>query len=247
MGEANAKLERCVSRVRISAAGFGTRDTCAVGGIAGKLSGAMTDCRFEGSIDITCKRGGAYISGGVGGLAGNAAGGALTRCVNTGAVTVDKGTGVGGIAGITSREVTFTQCANTGHISNDTTAVLSSGEKPKGGTGGILGVGKSGNVSISLCYNTGTVSGTTIVGGILGGEAGDYGTSISNGNPSLTVETAITRDFSTWAAEPTASALWWASPLPDSTVTVFTSSAAAPVRRRAGSALRASASPFWTH
>lgn len=188
VGEANAKLERCVSRVRISAAGFGTRDTCAVGGIAGKLSGAMTDCRFEGSIDITCKRGGAYISGGVGGLAGNAAGGALTRCVNTGAVTVDKGTGVGGIAGITSREVTFTQCANTGHISNDTTAVLSSGEKPKGGTGGILGVGKSGNVSISLCYNTGTVSGTTIVGGILGGEAGDYGTSISSGNPSLTVE-----------------------------------------------------------
>lgn len=188
VGEANAKLERCVSRVRISAAGFGTRDTCAVGGIAGKLSGAMTDCRFEGSIDITCKRGGACISGGVGGLAGNAAGGALTRCVNTGAVTVDKGTGVGGIAGITSREVTFTQCANTGHISNDTTAVLSSGEKPKGGTGGILGVGKSGNVSISLCYNTGTVSGTTIVGGILGGEAGDYGTSISNGNPSLTVE-----------------------------------------------------------
>lgn len=188
VGEANAKLERCVSRVRISAAGFGSRDTCAVGGIAGKLSGAMTDCRFEGSIDITCKRGGAYISGGVGGLAGNAAGGALTRCVNTGAVTVDKGTGVGGIAGITSREVTFTQCANTGHISNDTTAVLSSGEKPKGGTGGILGVGKSGNVSISLCYNTGTVSGTTIVGGILGGEAGDYGTSISNGNPSLTVE-----------------------------------------------------------
>lgn len=188
VGEANAKLERCVSRVRISAAGFGTRDTCAVGGIAGKLSGAMTDCRFEGSIDITCKRGGAYISGGVGGLAGNAAGGALTRCVNTGAVTVDKGTGVGGIAGITSREVTFTQCANTGHISNDTTAVLSSGEKPKGGTGGILGVGKSGNVSISLCYNTGTVSGTTIVGGVLGGEAGDYGTSISSGNPSLTVE-----------------------------------------------------------
>ena len=188
VGEANAKLERCVSRVRISAAGFGTRDTCAVGGIAGKLSGAMTDCRFEGSIDITCKRGGAYISGGVGGLAGNAAGGALTRCVNTGAVTVDKGTGVGGIAGITSREVTFTQCANTGHISNDTTAVLSSGEKPKGGTGGILGVGKSGNVSISVCFITGAVSGTSIGGGILGGEAGDYGTSISNGNPSLTVE-----------------------------------------------------------
>ena len=188
VGEANAKLERCVSRVRISAAGFGTRDTCAVGGIAGKLSGAMTDCRFEGSIDITCKRGGAYISGGVGGLAGNAAGGALTRCVNTGAVTVDKGTGVGGIAGITSREVTFTQCANTGHISNDTTAVIGGADKPKGGTGGILGVGKSGNVSISLCYNIGTVSGTTIVGGILGGEAGDYGTSISNGNPSLTVE-----------------------------------------------------------
>lgn len=183
VGEANAKLESCVSRVRISAAGFGTRDTCAVGGIAGKLSGAMTDCRFEGSIDITCKRGGAYISGGVGGLAGNAAGGALTRCVNTGTVTVDKGTGVGGIAGITSREVTFTQCANTGHISNDTTAVIGGADKPKGGTGGILGLTDTTyhKVVIEGCYNTGTVSGSYIVGGILGGEG-------SSGNENLAVQ-----------------------------------------------------------
>ena len=183
VGEANAKLESCVSRVRISAAGFGTRDTCAVGGIAGKLSDAMTDCRFEGSIDITCKRGGAYISGGVGGLAGNAAGGTLTRCVNTGAVTVDKGTGVGGIAGITSREVTFTQCANTGHISNDTTAVIGGADKPKGGTGGILGLTDTTyhKVVIDGCYNTGTVSGSYIVGGILGGEG-------SSGNENLTVQ-----------------------------------------------------------
>lgn len=183
VGEANAKLEICVSRVRISAAGFGTRDTCAVGGIAGKLSGAMTDCRFEGSIDITCKSGGTYISGGVGGLAGNAAGGTLTRCVNTGTVTVDKGTGVGGIAGITSREVTFTQCANTGHISNDTAAVIGGADKPKGGTGGILGLTDTTyhKVVIDGCYNTGTVSGSYIVGGILGGEG-------SSGNENLTVQ-----------------------------------------------------------
>lgn len=183
VGKANAKLERCVSRVRISAAGFGIRNTCAVGGIAGKLSGAMTDCRFEGSIDITCKSGGTYISGGVGGLAGNAAGGTLTRCVNTGTVTVDKGTGVGGIAGITSREVTFTQCANTGHISNDTAAVIGGADKPKGGTGGILGLTDTTyhKVVIDGCYNTGTVSGSYIVGGILGGEG-------SSGNENLTVQ-----------------------------------------------------------
>lgn len=183
VGKANAKLERCVSRVRISAAGFGTRNTCAVGGIAGKLSGAMTDCRFEGSIDITCKSGGTYISGGVGGLAGNAAGGTLTRCVNTSTVTVDKGTGVGGIAGITSREVTFTQCANTGHISNDTAAVIGGADKPKGGTGGILGLTDTTyhKVVIDGCYNTGTVSGSYIVGGILGGEG-------SSGNENLTVQ-----------------------------------------------------------
>lgn len=183
VSEANAKLESCVSRVRISAAGFGTRNTCAVGGIAGKLSGAMTDCRFEGSIDITCKSGGTYISGGVGGLAGNAAGGTLTRCVNTGTVTVDKGTGVGGIAGITSREVTFTQCANTGHISNDTAAVIGGADKPKGGTGGILGLTDTTyhKVVIDGCYNTGTVSGSYIVGGILGGEG-------SSGNENLTVQ-----------------------------------------------------------
>ena len=191
-GSFHGTMENCVSRVHISVALTGSyRNSSAVGGLVGRLRGtALTGCRFEGAAQVNSGAGTNYLEGGLGGIAGVCdSSAALTRCVNTGAVTVDKATGVGGILGRTDGgTITLMECSNSGHISNDTAAVLSSGEKPKGGTGGILGVGKSGNVSISLCYNTGTVSGTTIVGGILGGEAGDYGSSISNGNPSLTVE-----------------------------------------------------------
>lgn len=191
-GSFHGTMKNCVSRVHISVALTGSyRNSSAVGGLVGKLRGtALTGCRFEGAAQVNSGAGTNYLEGGLGGIAGVCdSSAALTRCVNTGAVTADKATGVGGILGRTDGgTITLTECSNSGHISNDTAAVLGIGEKPKGGTGGILGVGKSGNVSISLCYNTGTVSGTTIVGGILGGEAGDYGTSISNGNPSLTVE-----------------------------------------------------------
>ena len=191
-GSFHGTMENCVSRVHISVALTGSyRNSSAVGGLVGKLRGtALTGCRFEGAAQVNSGTGSNYLEGGLGGIAGVCdSSAALTRCVNTGAVTADKATGVGGILGRTDGgTITLTECSNSGHISNDTAAVLGIGEKPKGGTGGILGVGKSGNVSISLCYNTGTVSGTTIVGGILGGEAGDYGTSNSNGNPSLTVE-----------------------------------------------------------
>ncbi len=187
-GSFHGTMENCVSRVHISVALTGSRNPSAVGGLVGRLRGtALTGCRFEGAAQVNSGTGTNYLEGGLGGIAGVCdSSAALTRCVNTGAVTADKATGVGGILGRTDGgTITLTECSNSGHISNDTAAILGIGEKPKGGTGGILGVGKSGNVSISLCYNTGTVSGTTIVGGILGGEAGDYGTS---GNPSLTVE-----------------------------------------------------------
>lgn len=185
VGEANAKMVSCVSRVRIAAAGFGTNDTCAVGGVAGKLgssTSSMTDCRFEGSVDITCKSGGAYISGGVGGVVGAADGGRLTRCENIGTVTVDKGVGVGGIAGKANYGASFEQCANRGHISNDTAAVIGGADKPKGGTGGILGVADSiDSVTVNNCYNTGVVSASYMAGGILGGET-------SSGNADLVVK-----------------------------------------------------------
>lgn len=175
VGEANARMVSCVSRVRIAAAGFGTNDKCAVGGVAGKLGSStsgMTDCRFEGSVDITCKSGGAYISGGVGGVVGAVNGGTLTRCENMGTVTVDKGVGVGGIAGKVNYGASFEQCANSGHISNDTAAVIGGADKPKGGTGGILGVADSTDaVTVNNCYNTGVVSASYMAGGILGGEA----------------------------------------------------------------------------
>ena len=178
-----ANLENCVSRVRVTASGFGIRNQSAVGGLAGRLNGSVTDCRFEGSIQITCQSGGAYIDGGVGGVIGDVKGGTVTKCVNDGEVVVDKGVGVGGVAGIASGAAAFSRCANSKAVSNDTGAVIGGADSRKGGTGGILGVVKSSYHAVSMehCYNTGVVSGSYIVGGILGGES-------SSGNDQLTVK-----------------------------------------------------------
>lgn len=80
---------------------------------------------------------------------------------------------------------------NTGHISNDTGFAIGAGEYPAGGVAGILGVADTyGQIVVDSCYNTGTVSGGIIAGGILGGEAGSYSTkttSNGSGNKELVV------------------------------------------------------------
>lgn len=192
-------IRSCVSQVDISVsfANDQKAQNSAVGGLVGRLSGSgsheITNCRNEGRI-YTAFEPGAYYLGGSGGNGGQAgivgfisAGARLERCVNAGEVYAGRAAGVGGIvgnAGSSGTEVTLSQCANQGAVSNDTAAVLLN----KGGTGGVLGLAAAGTVMVRSCYNTGSVAGSTIVGGILGGERGEYSANAQYGCRGLTLE-----------------------------------------------------------
>lgn len=192
-------ISNCVSQVDVSVsfANDQKAQRAAVGGLVGRLSGSgshtLTDCRSEGRVYTAFAPGACYLggSGGDGGQAGIvgfiSAGARLERCVNAGEVYAGRAAGVGGIvgsAGSSGTEVTLFQCANQGAVSNDTAAVLLN----KGGTGGVLGLAAAGTVTVRSCYNTGSVAGSTIVGGILGGERGEYSANAQYGCRGLTLE-----------------------------------------------------------
>ena len=191
-------IRSCVSQVDISVSFVNDQkaQNSAVGGLVGRLSGSgsheITNCRNEGRI-YTAFEPGAYYLGGSGGNGGQGgivgfigASAQLECCVNTGTVYAGRAAGVGGIvgnAGDSGVTITLNQCANQGAVSNDTGGVL----LRKGGTGGIIGLAPKGSITVSSCYNTGTVAGSAIVGGILGGEKGEH-TSSQYGNQNLTLE-----------------------------------------------------------
>ena len=192
-------ISNCVSQVDVSVsfANDQKAQRAAVGGLVGRLSGSgshtLTDCRSEGRVYTAFAPGACYLggSGGDGGQAGIvgfiSAGARLERCVNAGEVYAGRAAGVGGIVGSadsSGTEVTLSQCANQGAVSNDTAAVLLN----KGGTGGVLGLAVAGTVTVRSCYNTGSVAGSTIVGGILGGERGEYSANAQYGCRGLTLE-----------------------------------------------------------
>lgn len=193
-------IRDCVSQVDISVSFVNDQKAqrASVGGLVGRLSGSgaheITDCRNEGRV-YTSFEPGAYYLGGSGGDGGQGgvigfigAGARLERCVNTGTVYAGRAAGVGGIvgnAGAGGVTITLNQCANQGTVSNDTGGTL----LRKGGTGGIIGLAPTGSVTVSNCYNIGAVAGSTIVGGILGGEKGEYSSS-QYGNKNLTLENA---------------------------------------------------------
>ena len=198
-GEGGVTISNCVSQVDVSVsfANDQKAQRAAVGGLVGRLSGSgshtLTDCRSEGRVYTAFAPGACYLggSGGDGGQAGIvgfiSAGARLERCVNAGEVYAGRAAGVGGIvgsAGSSGTEVTLFQCANQGAVSNDTAAVLLN----KGGTGGVLGLAAAGTVTVRSCYNTGSVAGSTIVGGILGGERGEYSANAQYGCRGLTLE-----------------------------------------------------------
>lgn len=193
-------IRNCVSQVDISVSFVNDQkaQNSAVGGLVGRLSGSgshkITDCRNEGRVYTSFAPGAYYLGGsgsggGQGGIVGFIGASAqLERCVNTGAVYAGRAAGVGGIVGnadgSSKESITLNQCANQGAVSNDTGGVL----LRKGGTGGIIGLAPTGSITVSSCYNTGAVAGSAIVGGILGGEKGEYSASSLYGNKGLTLE-----------------------------------------------------------
>lgn len=191
-------IRNCVSQVDISVSFVNDQraQRASVGGLVGRLSGSgsheITNCRNEGRVYTSFEPGAYYLGGfdddgGQGGIVGFVdASARLERCVNAGTVYAGRAAGVGGIvgnAGASGVTITLNQCANQGAVSNDTGGAL----LRKGGTGGIVGLARTGSITVSSCYNTGVVAGSAIVGGILGGEKGEHSSS-QYGNKNLTLE-----------------------------------------------------------
>ena len=137
---------------------------CGVGGILGYASNnyahfVMENCYNTGNITATAtstKSG--YYTGGVAASYSNAS--TYTNCWNSGTVTSNKPTDVGGVfgnyKGSGSITTVITGCYNTGEIT---------------GTGNYTGgvFAEIGSYTqVDSCWNSGTVSGTSYVGGIVG-------------------------------------------------------------------------------
>ena len=132
------------------------------GGIAGDIQGTLTatNLTFRGVVCGTTDVG--YAVGGIAGYLNGAV--TMEKCVNYGEVfgvagnTDTDNTGVGGICGKTyANNAKINLCINRGTI-----GMLSAHNN----VGGICGYNLG--AKITNCYNTGTVSGTKAVGGLVG-------------------------------------------------------------------------------
>lgn len=147
----------CTSEVNIT--GFVTgmmgqgAATASVGGVAGRNTGTITDCIYKGNIEFV----GQYV-GGIAGL--NAKN--ISGCINEGNISGKQYTG--GITGggqLSIANMSIVNCANTGNVSATGTY-----------TGGIIGYANMKTLTeIKCCYNSGEISGTSYVGGIVGSAA----------------------------------------------------------------------------
>lgn len=165
-----------------------TNDVYGIGGIVGYNSGhkvAITNCINSGAITGThetagiigysdhseisnCTNSGA-VSGfaTVGGIVGKMGGGSIVSCKNTATVKASKardidgvnGAYLGGIAGWADGNVN--NCYNSGTVTTETSWGNSNI------VGGIVGFLVNGK-TVSYCYNSGTIVGSSQIGGIIG-------------------------------------------------------------------------------
>lgn len=168
-----------------------TNDVYGIGGIVGYNSGhkvAITNCINSGAITGThetagiigysdhseisnCTNSGA-VSGfaTVGGIVGKMGGGSIVSCKNTATVKASKardidgdgnldGAYLGGIAGWIAGNVN--NCYNSGTVTTETSWGYSNI------VGGIVGFLVNGK-TVSYCYNSGTIVGSSQIGGIIG-------------------------------------------------------------------------------
>ena len=179
VGVCYGDLTNVVSKVNIT---HTTSQYSYVGGIAGYAQYiAMTNCAYQGTLTSSYNYSG--------GLVGYYYGSTVSGCYNTGSVTgasyvgglfalvgytevansynegtvTASGTYIGGIAGWSYYDMTYTNCHNSGAIVNTGSTLASK-------TGGLLG--QAQNFDADSCYNTGTITidSTTIgyVGGLTG-------------------------------------------------------------------------------
>ena len=144
----NGTIENCTNEVAISG-------TTKVGGIAGIMAGTVKYCQNKAEVAST----GSHHVGGIVGLSqGNIT---IFNCKNEAKIYCE-GSAVGGIIGQGDEGVvTITNCTNSGTI-----------EGKSGGIGGIFGgIADSQTTTghkITYCKNTGAITGSNNMGGIVG-------------------------------------------------------------------------------
>ena len=191
----NCGVRRCFSRNCARAAvgycGKGTITGCGnTGGIGGKpsktggIAGQADDCQIADCYntgDLVLPWGAGDNNGGIAGLTYNAT--LITRCYNTGTVTVE-GSQAGGICGQLNAGATISSCYNAGKVgakwnsggiagqSTDAEIIachndglIESQTSGWAGAGGICGFHKG---TITACYHIGQVTGDSAIGAIVG-------------------------------------------------------------------------------
>ena len=152
------------------------------GGIAGKNSGAISNCYNTGSVSATSTATSTSSYAYAGGIAGENSG-TIRNCYNTGSVPATSTSTstssssyahayAGGIAG--SNSGTISNCYNTGSVSAASTSSYAH-TYANASAGGIAGRNVG---TINNCYNTGSVTKSAYAGGIAGDNV--YSGTISN-------------------------------------------------------------------
>lgn len=153
--ENEGKIENCINYTNVSG-GWN------IGGICATNLGELINDINWGSISGSYNEGwksSRIQAGGIAGWSGNS----ISKCRNYGTISstskVEEAGAVGGLVGVASSQVNISTSANSGKI------ISPSDEKYFGG--GILGFSPSWGVTfvtISQCYNEGTISGNNVAG-----------------------------------------------------------------------------------
>ena len=147
--------------------------TPSTGGIAGWNTARIYDCTNHANVTGDSNTGNSNTGGIVGANYGE-----INNCTNTSTVTGGTnsfiGAHTGGIAGV-----------NENYIINCTVSAIGMVVGGGGGanvTGGIAGTNDRSNGNITNCTNNATVSGSYLVGGLVGSNDGEIHTSLNTGN-----------------------------------------------------------------
>ncbi len=144
-----------------------SRDATGVGGIAGRLdSSSITNCSFDGRMTS---------GGNVGGIVGYSYWSYFSQCCNFAYINSVTSGAVGGIVGFMDGSYGGVKDSyNRGNINSNYVPNVG------GIVGHVSGLGSSDMNKFSNCYNTGDISGSSYVGGIIGKNSGTYSFPVQN-------------------------------------------------------------------
>ena len=145
--------------------------------VSGDISGGLCGLVLSSSITMTKCANFGSVSGksSAGGLVGNLTGTTtFTKCFNTGAIS--SGGVAGGLLGAIKSDSTYKNCYNTATISST----------GNGMCGGFIGQGNEKKVSLTSCYNSGSLStGYSYVKVSKGGTSGIFGNITTSNSQTL--------------------------------------------------------------